>query len=162
MGSKPGGVATRTCIPHMAPPSSSEWATLLPSRTYAKVRPASRSLCSLTVRRSATHWQGCSKSDRACTMGTVTERAEHDRIDVARQHAAGVFDGLAPAQLELRRGKRHRMCAELGDADLEGHPGAGGRLLEDHGDGHAREPSRIVGRGDLHLGREIEEFGQLV
>jgi hypothetical protein len=33
MGSYPGGVAARTCIPAMAPPSNREWVTLLPSPT---------------------------------------------------------------------------------------------------------------------------------
>ena len=64
----------------------------------------------------------------------VIERADHDRIDIARQHARGVGDGLAAAELHLGAGQRDGFAAELAHADVEGDAGAGRRPVEDHGE----------------------------
>jgi hypothetical protein len=63
--------ATRTVIPSLVPPRSRECATLLPSPRYARTRPAGPPRRSRTVKRSASAWHGCSKSDREFTTGTV-------------------------------------------------------------------------------------------
>ena len=77
MGSKPGGVATRIRMPTFAQPSRSEWVTLLPSPRYASVRLFRSPLISRTVKRSARHWQGCSKSESALTTGTEDAAASN-------------------------------------------------------------------------------------
>ena len=58
--------------------------------------------------------------------------ADHDAVEIAGQHPGGVADRLAPAQLDVARGEEERVPAELERADLEGDPGAGGALGEDH------------------------------
>ena len=62
----------------------------------------------------------------------VIERADHDGVDVARQHARGVGDGLAAAELHLLAGQHDRLAAELAHADVERHARARRRLVEDH------------------------------
>ena len=99
-----------------APASSSECATLLPSPEVGERAPGQSSPSrSRIVSRSASAWQGCSKSESEFTTGhgggarehlqpLLLEGPQHDRVDVAGQHAAGVLDRLAAAQLELGRG----------------------------------------------------------
>jgi len=79
IGSNPGGVPARTCIPDLAPPSSNECVTLLPSPRYVIVLPASSPFTSRMVSRSARHWHGCSKSDSAFTTGTEAADARTSR-----------------------------------------------------------------------------------
>ena len=64
----------------------------------------------------------------------LAEGAHHDGVDVAAQHCGGVAQRFAAAELGGARVDDHRVAAELVDADLERHPGAGGGLLEDDGD----------------------------
>jgi hypothetical protein len=73
-------------------------------------------------------------------------RADHDRVDVARQHARGVLDGLAAAELAAARVDDHGVGAQLDDADLERQPRPGARLLEDHGDGLTAQGGRRAPR----------------
>ena len=74
----------------------------------------------------------------------VRPGAQHDRVDIARQRPRGVGEGLAPAELHVLRIEHHRVAAELMHGDLERHPGAGRRLLEDHGEhGAGREPQAL-------------------
>ena len=61
----------------------------------------------------------------------LLERAEHDRIDVAREHAARVLDRLPAAELQVAGRQRDRVPAELRDPHLERHAGPGRGLLED-------------------------------
>ena len=75
----------------------------------------------------------------------MVEGADDDAVDVARQHAGGVGDGLAAAELHLGAGQRDQLAAELPDADVERHPRPGRGLVEDHGDGLAGE--RLSPRG---------------
>ena len=65
--------------------------------------------------------------------------AQHDRIDIARQHARRVGDTLATAKLHLLAREDDGVAAELADADLERHARAGGGLFEDQRDGFAGE-----------------------
>src|SRR5207302_6770221 len=68
------GLATCTCTPSIAAAWTSDVATLLPSPTYAIVRPRSVPSRSRTVRKSAMAWHGCSSSVSAFT--TCRRRAE--------------------------------------------------------------------------------------
>src|SRR5438094_875432 len=74
-GSYPGGHATTIEAPSSAPRSITEWQTLLPSpihaiRTLAKSTPRSHK-----VKKSASAWHGCSRSDRPLITGTDAYRA---------------------------------------------------------------------------------------
>ena len=86
--------------------------------------------------------------------------ADHDAVEVAREHARGVADRLAPAELDVAGGEEERVSAELEGADLEGDAGAGAALGEDHPQRLAGE--RLVGVvAPLHAGGEIEDGEQL-
>ena len=84
---------------------------------------------------SAMIWQGCERLVSPLMTGTVAlaassrssvvvEDADHDRVDIARQHPGGVGDGLAAAELHLAAGQHDRLAAELAHADVEGDAGA--------------------------------------
>ena len=73
----------------------------------------------------------------------VIEGADHDAVDVARQHPGGVGDGLAAPELHLLTGQGDRFTAELAHGDVERHARARRRLVEDHRQGAAGE--RLVG-----------------
>ena len=62
----------------------------------------------------------------------VVERADHDDVDIAREHAGGVGDGLAAPELHLLPGQHDGLAAELAHGDVERHPRAGRGLVEDH------------------------------
>ena len=64
----------------------------------------------------------------------LLEGAQHDRVEVPREHPPGVLDRLAAAELQLARGQHDRMGAQLRDPDLERDPGARAGLLEDQPD----------------------------
>ena len=78
-----------------------------------------------------------------------------DRVDVAGQHPRGVLDGLLAAKLHGAAVHDDRVSAELADADVEGEPGAGGVLLEDRGDGLARQRF-VAERVGFEFGGEVE------
>ena len=78
----------------------------------------------------------------------VAIRTVHDAVTVAAEHAGGVADGLAAAHLQLLRRKIEGVAAELGHARFEGYAGAGGALLEDHGE---RTTGKSVEMGELVL-----------
>ena len=76
----------------------------------ASVSPASSPLCSRTVSRSASSWQGWNSSVSALTTGTpacgghlldpvLAVGAPHDRGDLPAEHPGGVLDRLAAADL---------------------------------------------------------------
>ena len=67
------------------------------------------------------------------------EGADHNAIAVAVQHPGGVLHRLAPADLALLSGQEQGVAAQLEHARLKGDAGAGGVLLEDHGQGLAME-----------------------
>src|SRR5690606_2639263 len=92
--------------------------------------------------------------------GLVRERADHDAVDVAREHASGVTDGLAPADLDVTRREEECVAAKLVRTHLERHARARRTLLEDH-----RE--RLPGEGPvptlaaLQAARERQQLIQL-
>ena len=116
---------------------------LLPSPDQAMRVPAIGPRCSSKVITSAISWQGWVRSVRPLMTGTVACSASSSsfsslvvrimmHVDIARQHARGVGDGLAAAELRAVALQHDRIAAELAHADLEGDAGAGRRLLEDH------------------------------
>src|SRR5690606_24862128 len=71
----------------------------------------------------------------------------------------GVGRGLLAAELAVRGRDDERDAAEIGDADGERHPGAGGGLVEDDGD-RLRAGERLVRPAVLlQLDREVEDLG---
>src|SRR4029077_17122366 len=84
--------------------------------------------------------------------------ADHDRVDIARQHARGVGHGLAAPELTVGGVEKDRVAAEMAHRHLEGYAGPRRRLLEDHRQGLAGErpvmPAMLVG------GAEIEDPAQ--
>ena len=62
----------------------------------------------------------------------VVKRPHHEAVDEARQHARGVGDSFAPAELDVAPAEKKRIAAQFVDADLEGDTGAGARLGKNH------------------------------
>jgi hypothetical protein len=91
----------------------------------------------------------------------VGKGAGHDEVDEARQHVGGVGDRLPAAELDVAARQEEGVSTELGHADLEAHPGAGRRLLEDHAEALALERlGEPLGLG-LHLIRQREDLVRL-
>ena len=65
--------------------------------------------------------------------------ADHDRVDVAREHPRRVADRLAAGELHLVAAQDDRRRPQLGDADLEGDPRPRRGPLEDQRDAAAGE-----------------------
>ena len=53
----------------------------------------------------------------------VFEDADHDCIDIARQHPRGIGDGLAPPELHLAAGEHQGLAAQFAHAHIEGNAG---------------------------------------
>ena len=89
------------------------------------------------------------------------ERADHDGVDVARQHARGVGERLAAAELHFLRRQQNGIAAELAHGDLERDAGARRRPLEDHRQRLAGE--RPVGAAALRLhgARRFDDLAQV-
>ncbi|OEI70208.1 Uncharacterized protein Cus16_0834 [Curtobacterium sp. ER1/6] len=87
--------------------------------------------------------------------------APDDRRHHALEHAGGVGRGLLAAELAVRRRDDERAAAEVGDADVEGHPGTGRRLVEDHRDGLRSGEGLLAPAVGLHLRGEVEDRGLL-
>ena len=90
----------------------------------------------------------------------VREGADHDAVDVARQHARRVGDRLAAAELHVARREEQRVSAELERADLERDARSRARLHEDHGERLSGERLLVVLPGAHPLG-ELEEAVEL-
>src|SRR3954454_23070822 len=98
----------------------------------------------------------------------VVQNADHDGVDIARQHPRRVGDGLAAAELHLGAGQHDRLAAELAHADVERHAGARRRPFEDHRQGLAFERLLIFRISfflrlqlRLHGGAGVEHVAQL-
>ena len=91
----------------------------------------------------------------------VGERADHDPVHVAREHARGVGDRLAAAELDVARREEERVSAELPGAHLERDARARRRLHEDHRQRFPGERLLHVAPVRIVLG-EIEEAVQLL
>ena len=85
---------------------------MLPSPIQATVAPLMAPFFSSKVITSAMTWQGWERTVEPVdhrhggVRGKLEQRlvrsgAQHDRIDIARQHARGIGDGLAPPQLHV-------------------------------------------------------------
>ena len=134
---------------------------LLPSPIHATVRPlelrAELLLDGLEVRHDLAGVQqvGEAVDDRNGGVARqlldllVGEGADHDAVHVSGQHLGGVVHRLATAHLAVAIGKEERVPPELGHPHLEGHPGAGGALAEDHGQALAGQEEVAPSSPDL-------------
>ena len=88
------------------------------------------------------------------------EGADHNAVTVAQEHPGGVLHRLPPADLALLARQEQGVPPQLVHTHLEGHPGAGGVLLKDHGQGLA--PQLVVGQAVLlavlHLVRRVQDL----
>ena len=111
-------------------------AMLLPSPIQATVLPSQPPRLSRTVMRSASTWQGCSRSVSPLITGIervprqlldvgVVEGADHDAVEVAGEHPRGVADRLAAAELDVARREEERVPAELVARPPRTRPGCG-------------------------------------
>ena len=137
---------------------ASEVATLLPSPTYAMVRPASASE-PLLQREQVGHGLarvllvGERVDDVQARRGggelledLLRERADDDRIHPALEIARDVGRRLAPAERHVG-GNQDRIAAQLAHRDLEGHPRAQRRLVEEQRDVASRQAASRRGVG---------------
>ena len=79
--------------------------------------------------------------------------AQHDGVDIAREHARRVGHGLAAAELAAFALQDDGVAAELPDRPLERHARPGRRLLEDHRQRHAVQRTARPGAGPLFVRR---------
>ena len=63
----------------------------------------------------------------------MVEGPDHDSVHVPAQDLGRVGDGFTPPHLGSGRGKKEGVATQLGHSHLEGNPGPGGTLPEDHG-----------------------------
>ncbi len=96
--------------------------------------------------------------------GLVLERPRLDHVTHPGEHPGGVVDRLAPSEVDLAGLEVEGVAAELCHPDLEGHPRASRRLLEDHPEravaqqlGHGRVAVRILQQPD-----QIQQLLELV
>ena len=90
--------------------------------------------------------------------------ADHDTVTVPGQDPGGVLNGLPPADLALLAREEEGVPPQLVHAHLEGHPGPGGVLLKDHGQGFSLEivVDEAVLLVVLHLVGHVEDFGDVL
>ena len=90
----------------------------------------------------------------------LLDRADHDGVHIARQHARRVGHGLAAPELGAAGLQHHRVAAELANSDLEGDPGPGRGLLEDQRQRLAGQRLRLAARRRARLERppHVENF----
>ena len=69
----------------------------------------------------------------------MIEDADHDRVDIAREHARGVGDALAAAELHFGAGEHDRLAAEFAHRHVEGDARARRGAIEDHRQRLARQ-----------------------
>ena len=133
-----------------------------PSPTKARLEAGELAEASRSVSRSASACSGWCRSESALTTGTPAARpaldrvvpvdAGHDRRAVAGEHARGVLERLAAAELQLVGAEHDRQHAEPVDRGLQRDARARGRLLEEAGDA---APGRAAG---VQVGRLVERL----
>ena len=87
----------------------------------------------------------------------LVEGADHDAVEVAREHADGVRGLLAAADLQVVRGEEESLAAELVHTHLKGNAGTCRGLAEDHAEGLALE----IGLLDTRLALGFELVGEV-
>src|SRR5207247_2412011 len=80
----------------------------------------------------------------------VIEGTDYDGVDVAREHARGVTNGLAATKLHFLSGEHDCSAAELPHGDVEGHTRSGRGPVEDHGKRPAHKRLRSTIPARLH------------
>ena len=85
--------------------------------------------------------------------------APDDRGDLAFEHAGSVGGGFLAAELAVRGADDERAASEVGDADGEGYPGAGGGLVENDRDGLRTSERAHRESISLQLQSQIENLG---
>ena len=169
-GRYPSGQASRRSMPVSVAASISEWATLLPSPTYATGQPAevAEALAQreqVGERLARVMVVGQRVDDRHARGGrhlldvALRERADDDRRAVGGHHARGVGDRLAAPELELVGPQHDRQAAEPVHGGLERDARARGRLGEVARHGGAGERVVPAVRVLLHRRREVEQRG---
>ncbi len=88
----------------------------------------------------------------------MLERADHDGVDVARQHARGVGQRLAAAELHFLAGEHDHVAAQVMHGDVERDPRAGRRLVEDH---RQRPPRKRPAHGEPRAARLFQRARQI-
>ncbi len=94
----------------------------------------------------------------------LLEGADHDPVQVARQHSARVPDRLAAPELQVAGGEIERRAAELEHADLEADARSRRGLLEDHPERPALEMPVLdaLPLPRLQAVGEVEDLEELV
>ncbi len=98
---------------------------------------------------------GWLKSLRPLMTGTLEKRASsknvlmfentgHDDLDVTREHAADVGNGLALAEADFAGGEIQSVAAQVAHGHVERHPGPQAGLLEHHRQDLVLEDGRIA------------------
>jgi hypothetical protein len=97
----------------------------------------------------------------ASASSSSVDCANDDRRRIAREHARGVAQRLAATQLQVVRAQHDRQHPEAVRGDLERHPRARGRLVEQVGHGRAVAGGGPPGRPDLHVVGQVEQSREL-
>ena len=92
------------------------------------------------------------------------EGADHQAVEVAREHGGGVPERLAPAELEVGGRQVEPGPSELVDADLERDTRSSRGLLEDHPERAAGEEVVLLAPGLalLEVVGEVERRQELL
>ena len=69
----------------------------------------------------------------------LIERAYHNTVKIAREHARSILHGLTPPDLQIPVAQKQSISAELVHSDFERNAGAGRGLLKDHAEFFAFE-----------------------
>ena len=101
---------------------------------------------------------------RKLLHAVMAERADHDAVEVARQHARRILDRLAAAELQIAVREEQRLPAELVHARFKRNTRARRGLLENHAERLALEDVVLHARllHGLELLGEREDLVELV
>ena len=72
------------------------------------------------------------------------EGADNSAVNHAAEHAGGVLDGFAAAELDFECAQKHGVAAQFADADFKRDARAGGGLGEEQGPDFAGQRERVV------------------